>query len=148
MYSTRKLTRKLQISMRAAIDIVIYEILYDSRELYTKLKQKWNHPNLRAVVEVSAMSYPSAYITSSMLFFRCNFTQRSDYCNRRSYRHRSLTEKFRQLSRTIEHSFISELPTDRSSITIASTITIVSTLNSCIRKIVHIFPSRTDRSDG
>ena len=55
--------------MRAATDIVIYEILYDSRELYTKLKQKWNHPNLRAVVEVSAMSYPSAYITNSMLFF-------------------------------------------------------------------------------
>ena len=55
--------------MRAAIDIVIYEILYDSRELYTKLKQKWNHPNLRSVREVSAMSYPSAYITSSMLFF-------------------------------------------------------------------------------
>ena len=55
--------------MRAAIDIVIYEILYDSRKLYTKLKQKWNHPNLRSVREVSAMSYLSAYITSSMLFF-------------------------------------------------------------------------------
>ena len=36
--------------MRAAIDIVIYEILYDSRELYTKLKQKWNHPNLKTAL--------------------------------------------------------------------------------------------------
>jgi hypothetical protein len=40
-----------------------------AEKLYTKLKQKWNHPNLRSVREVSAMSYPSAYITSSMLFF-------------------------------------------------------------------------------
>ena len=55
--------------MRAAIGIVIYEIYMIAEKLYTKLKQKWNHPNLRSVREVSAMSYPSAYITSSMLFF-------------------------------------------------------------------------------
>ena len=40
-----------------------------AEKLHTKLKQKWNHPSLRPVREVSAMSYPSAYITSSMLFF-------------------------------------------------------------------------------
>ena len=55
--------------MRATFCIIIYEILYDSRELYTKLKQKWNHPTLWSGRELSATRCLSVYITSSMSFF-------------------------------------------------------------------------------
>jgi hypothetical protein len=40
-----------------------------AKKLYTKLKQKWNHPTLWSGRELSATSCPSAYITSSMPVF-------------------------------------------------------------------------------
>jgi len=47
----------------------LWDFIRQQKKLYAKLKQKWNHPNLRSVRELSTMTYPSAYITSSMSFF-------------------------------------------------------------------------------